>query len=313
MQFRGWIEEKGRVLAPSEIAELSLGRLCCCGGEFTLATDLIVARDRYGIMPGEATPGIIQSHEGKWRIIPDVPDLSLEDAIQEAVRLRCDDRGTASVVTFSGGVDSTLIAVLADLPCIAVGLSGSHDLTAAVDTADRLDLSLTVYEITEEDLINGLDLVRAVLLNASHMDVELALVNYFIGKTAKACGAERVLTGQAADELFGGYVRYSRSRNLRADLDRDFAGLAAQRVRDSTAVGLSGVWYSMPYMDERVVRASRRFANEDFVANDLRKIALRKVAMKYLPDDLAWKPKKAMQYGSGITVALRKIERSSQR
>ncbi|MDR0439012.1 MAG: asparagine synthase C-terminal domain-containing protein [Methanocalculaceae archaeon] len=313
MLFRGWIEEKGRVLAPTEVVELTPGRLCRCGGEFVLATDRVIARDRYGIMPGEITPGVIQSPERDWQIIPDVPDLSLEDAVLEAVRLRCDDSGTASVVTLSGGVDSTLIAVLADLPCIAVGFSGSHDLTAAIDAADRLDLSLTVCEITEDDLINGLSLVRAALLNASLMDIELALVDYFIGRTAKACGAEKVLTGQAADELFGGYTRYGRSCNLRADLDADFTGLAIQRVRGSTAVGLSGVWYSMPYMDERVVRVSRKFANEELVASNLRKIALRKVAMKYLPEDLAWKPKKAMQYGSGITAALRRVEPNSQR
>ncbi len=313
MQFRGWIEEGGRVLAPSEVAELTPERLCCCGGEFVLATDRFTARDRYGIMPGPTPPGVIRSSGREWRIVPDVPDLSLEDAIREAVRLRCDDRSTASVVTLSGGVDSTLIAVLAGLPCIAVGFAGSQDLCAATDAADRLGLSLTVGEITDEDLEEALPRVRAALPTASRMDLELALTGYFIGKTAAACGAEKVLTGQAADELFGGYARYGRSVHLRADLDADFAGLAVQRVRDATAAGLSGVWYSMPYMDERVVRASRNFAAAELVAGDLRKVALRRVAAKYLPEDLAWKPKKAMQYGSGMTAALRRMEKEVQR
>lgn len=313
MQFRGWVEERGRVLGAGEIAELTPERLCRCGGEFVLGTDRFTARDRYGIMPGDIPPGVIRSSEQEWRIVPDVPDLPLEDAIREAVRLRCDDQSTASVVTLSGGVDSTLIAVLAGLPCIAVGFAGSHDLCAAADAADRLGLSLTVCEITEEDLCEALPLVRAALPGASRMDTELALTGYFIGRTAKACGTERVLTGQAADELFGGYSRYGRSVHLCADLDADFAGLAAQRVRDSTAAGISGVWYSMPYMDERVVRASWRLSADELVAGDLRKIALRKVAAKYLPEDLAWKPKKAMQYGSGMTAALRRVEKGSRR
>jgi asparagine synthase (glutamine-hydrolysing) len=313
MQLRGWIEERGCVLAPTEVEELTIGRLCRCGGEFILTTDQIVARDRYGIMPGETTPGTIRSPERKWQIIPDVPELSLEDAILEAVRLRCDDRNTTSVVTLSGGVDSTLIAVLADLPCIAVGFPNSHDIIAAIDAAERLDLPLTICEITEEELEDSLDLVRIALPNASQMDIELALTNYFIGRTAKSCGAEKVLTGQAADELFGGYARYGKSRNLRADLDADFVGLATQRIRDSTVADLSNVWYSMPYMDERVVRASRRFTNKELVTGDLRKVALRNVAMKYLPEDLAWKRKKAMQYGSGMTAALRRVEKDSQR
>ncbi len=313
MQFRGWVEERGRVLGADEVAELTPERLCRCGGEFVLATGRFTARDRYGIMPGEVPPGVVRSPEREWRIVPDVPDLPLEDAVREAVRLRCDDRSSASVVTLSGGVDSALIAVLAALPCIAVGFVGSHDLCAAADAPDRLGLSLTVCEITEEDLCAALPLVRAALPGASRMDTELALTGYFIGKTAAACGAEKVLTGQAADELFGGYARYGRSENLRADLDADFVGLAAQRVRDSAAAGISGVWYSMPYMDERVIRASRRFSATELVAGDLRKIALRKVAAKYLPEDLAWKPKKAMQYGSGMTAALRRVEKGLQR
>ncbi|HJJ90794.1 MAG TPA: asparagine synthase C-terminal domain-containing protein [Methanocorpusculum sp.] len=313
MQFRGWIEENGHVLDEDEIMDLTPLQLCQCGGEFVLETSRFIARDRYGIMPGLIPPGLICSLEKKWKIVPNVPDLSLEAAICEAVRLRCDDSHSSSVVTLSGGVDSTLIAVLADIPCIAVGFAGSHDLCAAMDAADKLDLSLTIYEITENDLYSALPLVRAALPCASRMDLELALAGYFIGKAAADCRAERVLTGQAADELFGGYARYGRCENLRAALNADFACLESQRIRDSTVAGISGVWYSMPYMDERVIRASRRFSKTDLVSGGMHKIALRKVAAKYLPPDLAWKPKKAMQYGSGVKAALRRVENNLQR
>ena len=143
------------------------------------------------------------------------------------------------------------------------------------------------------------------------MDFEICLAGYFIGRTAVAAGTEKILTGQAADELFGGYARYSRSQHLRSDLAKDFSGLAAQRTRDAAAVGIFGVWYSMPYMDERVIKASRKFSDEELVSGDLRKIALRKVAEKYLPQDLAWKQKKAMQYGTRTTAALKRIARKN--
>ncbi|MDR3102189.1 MAG: asparagine synthase C-terminal domain-containing protein [Methanocalculaceae archaeon] len=311
MQLCGWIEENGHLLTPAEIENITPERLSRCGGEFCLSTDHLTARDRYGIMPGGTPSGIIRIGGQVIPIMPDVPDLSLEDAIRDAVRLRCDGRRESAVVALSGGVDSTLIAVLADLPCIVVGLAGFHDLEAATDAADRLDLSLTTYEITEADLEEALPLLRAALPDTARMNLEIGLAGYFIGKAAARCGAKQVLTGQAADELFGGYARYGRSQNLRADLDVDFRGLAAQRARDSVAAGLSGVWYSMPYMDERVVLASHKFAAGELVNGDWRKIALRKVAEMYLLDDLAWKPKKAMQYGSGVTAVLRRFAKKN--
>lgn len=307
MEFRGWIEEGGRVLCESSVQEITPERLCRCGGEFFLKTDRFTARDRYGIMPGACPAGVILSGGREISLCPDVPDLSLADAIAASVRLRSEDSVCPAVVTLSGGVDSALIAALAHLPCITIGFAGSHDISAAIDAADRLDLRLTVYEITEEDLDAVLPDLLPVLPRRTPMDIEIGLTGYFVGRAARDAGAEKVLTGQSADELFGGYARYGRSTNLRAELDADFCGLAAQRDRDSAAVGVSGVWYSLPYMDERVIRASRRFSDRELVDGDLRKIALRKVAEQYLPKDIAWRPKKAMQYGSGMTAALRRL------
>lgn len=314
MELRGWIESGGRILPEPEIADLPPEKLAVCGGEFTLRTGSLTARDRYGIMPGSIPAGRVLTKTGELTIFPEVPALSLNDAIREAVRLRVEAASSGkAVVTLSGGVDSTLIAVLAGLPCIAVGMEGSHDLTAAVSAADRLGLTLRAGTITEDDLVEALPHLLRVLPRRTPMDIEIGLTGYFVGQTARAAGADRILTGQAADELFGGYARYGRSTGLRADLDRDFLGLAAQRERDAAAVtaAASGLWYSMPYMDERVIAASRKYRDEELVAGELRKIALRTVAETYLPADIAWKAKKAMQYGSGISAALRKLAKKN--
>ena len=308
MELHGWIEYAGRIFTGTEIANLTPEKLAACGGEFTLSTDTLTARDRYGIMPGSIPAGRVLTKTRAFSVCPEVPELSLNDAVLEAVRLRVEAASDGNaVVTLSGGVDSTLIAVLAGLPCIAVGMEGSHDLTAAVSAADRLGLTLQARTITEDDLIDALPGLLRVIPRRAPMDIEIGLTGYFVGQAAWNAGADRILTGQAADELFGGYARYGRRTDLRAELTKDFLGLAAQRERDAAAAAVSGVWYSMPYMDERVVTASRKFGDEELVAGDLRKIALRKVAEKYLPVDLAWKAKKAMQYGSGISAALRKI------
>ena len=300
----GWIEKYGRILSPAKAEELTAEEVQFCGGEFILETDTLTARDCYGIMPSAYPPGIVSSKDGIKNIRPDVPNLGLEEAIVEAVRLRCTDN---AVVTLSGGVDSTLVAALSNLPSIAVGAEGSHDAEAAEKAADALGADLTIHTITFDEVEAALPEVLSFLPIKNPMDIELAVTGYFICRLAKKCGAERILTGQAADELFAGYARYGRTNTLRADLDSDFKDLARQRARDSAPASHFGVWYSLPYMDERVVRCAKSLSADELVSGELRKVALRKVAEKYIPEEFAWKPKKAMQYGSGVSKMLSRL------
>ena len=304
--LKGWIEYQGKILSAAEAETLTAEELAGCGGEFVLETADHTARDCYGIMPGKCPAGVVTAAGTTRRIRPDVPTLGLEDAVCEAVRLRC---SPDAVVTLSGGVDSTLVAALSGLPAIAVGAEGSHDADAAERAAEALGADLTLHTITFDEVEAAVPEVLSFLPRKNPMDLELAVTGYFICRLARQCGAERILTGQAADELFAGYSRYGRTETLRADLEKDFEGLAPQRERDASAASHFGVWYSLPYMDERVVRCAKSLSAEELVSGDLRKIALRKVAEKYLPEEFAWKPKKAMQYGSGVTKMLSRLSK----
>ena len=302
--LNGWIEYQGKLLSESKAAALSPEELATVGGEFSFTSATCEARDCYGIYPSALSAGTVKTAEGTVLIHPAVPDLPLEEAIREAVRLRA---VSGSVVTLSGGVDSTLVAALAGLPAIAVGAEESHDWKAAEKAAEVLGIPLNLHEITADEVEAALPDVVRIIPRKTPMDVEIALTGYFICRLAKETGAERILTGQAADELFAGYARYGETATLREDLEKDFQGLAAQRERDGSIAAHFGVWYSLPYMDERVVRSAKRLTPNELVFGEQRKIALRKVAEKYLPEELAWKPKKAMQYGSGVTRILAKI------
>jgi len=302
----GWIELNGCILDEHEAEELEPEALAYAGGEFLLTTPELSARDCYGIYPSKTIDaGTVRTNEKLFSVHPRVPDgLSLAGAIEESVRLRTTKD---AVVTLSGGVDSTLVAVLSGLPAIAVGVPESHDLLAAEHAADVLGLSLRIHEITEGEVETALYDVLKLLPECTPMDVEIAITGWFISRLAKEQHARRILTGQAADELFAGYSRYGATSTLRRYMDADFLGLFRQRERDSTIASSFGVWYSLPFMDERVVRLSRSFQPEDLVCGDQRKISLRKVAEHYLPSDIAWKPKKAMQYGSGVTKILSRM------
>jgi asparagine synthase (glutamine-hydrolysing) len=307
----GWIELDGHRLSIAEIGEMLAerpGDILHCGGEFFLSWDGCTARDHLGIMEGTGPKGLLLCNgEIKGQIVPRSPAMPLEEAIVTAVKLRSDE----GVVALSGGVDSALVACLAKRECVAVGLAESHDLKQARHAAEVLRLSCSYAVITEKEIAEALPTVIATIPHKDPVNTSIALTQYFIARWAGEHGHLRIITGQGADELFGGYTRYLETTTLEADLERDFAGLEAQARRDQAIAALHGVYLSMPYLDCRVVRAAGAIPAAEKVKDGRRKIPLRTVAERYIPADLAEYKKKAMQYGSGIWPTLRKLARKN--
>lgn len=309
--LNGWVETGGRRLLLPEVAEICATRpheILRFGGEFFLAWNGCTARDHLGVMEGAGPKGqLVCNGETKGVINPDMPALPLEDAIIAAVALRSNDGITA----LSGGVDSALVAKLADRECVAVGLVDSHDLRQARHAADVLGLTCTYVTITEDEIAAALPVVIATIPKKDPVNTSIALTQYFITRWAGENGYQRIITGQGADELFGGYARYMDSENLEAELARDFLGLEAQARRDQGIAALHKTCLSLPYLDLRVVRAAQAIPAAEKVQGTRRKIPLRKVAERHIPSDLAWYEKKAMQYGSGIWGVMRKLARKN--
>jgi len=307
----GWAERDGRRLSCDEIAAICNDRpeeILRFGGEFSLSWNGCTARDHLGIMEGPGPKGTLTCNGMmKGTIDPAVPDLPLEAAIICAVNLRNDEGVTA----LSGGVDSSLVAKLAGRECVAVGLENSHDLKQARHAAGALGLSCTFVTITEAEIEAALPVVVSTIPKKDPVNTGIALTQYFITRWAGEHGYTRILTGQGADELFGGYARYEDSKNLEDELAQDFLGLEAQARRDQAIAALHGTYLSMPYLDLRVVRAARAIPACEKVQGGRRKIPLRKVAERHIPPDLAWYGKKAMQYGSGIWGVMRTLARKN--
>lgn len=310
MMLRGWAELDGRRCVPSQLEELVLGgdpRLARLDGEFSLEVDGWRGRDIQGIIPGACPPGELQ-YNGVMvrRIEPEIPELSLRDAIERSVRRRGDE----GVVALSGGVDSALIAALAGRPCVAVGLAGSHDLERARHVADLLNLDLSEVVIPPDRIPGVLREVLRVIPVKSPLNASIAATLYFVAEWASSQGHERILAGQGADEVFGGYSRYTGvGSNLEAMLEADFDSLPVQRARDQGVVGLFGCYLSMPFLDPAVLRAVRALPLMSLVGDGTGKEALRKVAATWIPVDIAVYPKKAMQYGSGVWREVRRLAR----
>jgi asparagine synthase (glutamine-hydrolysing) len=307
----GWAELDGHRLSEAEIGAICAERpeeILRFGGEFFLAGGRCRARDHFGIVLGDCPKGtLICGDVVRGAVEPVVPDMPLEEAIITAVRLRSDEGITA----LSGGVDSTLVAHLARRECVAVGLEGSHDLRQARHAADTLGLACRTVIITPDEIEKALPAVIGAIPKKDPLNTGIALTQFFVARSAAEMGYRRIITGQGADEIFGGYSRYLETTTLGDDLERDFSGLEQQTARDQSVAALHGTYLSMPYMDCRVVRAARAIPPAEKVQGGERKVPLRKVAERHIPAEFAWYGKKAMQYGSGVWKELQRLARKN--
>lgn len=309
LKLTGWVETGGKVLSREEILSLLHENplaLSSFGGEFLLEWDDCCARDALGIIPGPVPPGkILLGNQLIGSVEPRFGDMGLEEAIVAAVALRS-DRG---VVALSGGVDSALVAAIARRPCIAAGTAESGDLVMGMGTARDLGLECIPAVVAPGELEGAVAKVIGIVPEKTPLDLSIALSWYFVTRSARDAGYDRVITGQGADELFGGYRRYLESADIDALLADDFSRLPAQVARDQSVAMQNGVLLSYPYLDGRVVSAARALPAREKVAEGVRKRALREVAERFLPREVAWREKKAMQYGTGIWRELQRLAR----
>ncbi len=308
LQIRGWIEEDGKKLSGAEVATIlstQPSRASRFAGEFFFSSGDCMGRDHLGIIPGPLPPGTFRCKGKDTRIDPPVPDLPLEEAIVKAVSLRSDE----GVCALSGGVDSSLVATLARRPCLVVGTAASHDIVQGMNAARVLGLECTAVEIPADEIEEALNTVLPIIPVKGPVDVAIAVTQFFIAGAAHELGHARVLTGQGADELFGGYARYLNVEDVDLQLEKDFESLSLQGARDQAVAGLHGAFLSMPYLDLRVVHAARKLPGRGRVTAGVRKLALREVAARFIPPEIAWYEKKAMQYGSGVEKEIRSLAR----
>ncbi len=312
MKFTGWVESKGRVLQNDEILRIIKGDrsgICSCGGEFYIEWNGCRARDHLGIIPGECPPGkIICNNDVICDIIPETGEPELEEAIVQAIRLRSDE----GVVAFSGGVDSALIAAVSGRPSVTAGISGCHDIIHSLEVAEMAGIkSHSICEIEKDEIEPVLKTVLKLIPGKTPVDASIATTLFFVARWASQNGHRRILAGQGADELFGGYARYLEPGDIAEKLRKDFEGLSAQSLRDQSVASVHGTYISCPYLDMRVVRASGKLRPDEIVYSGIRKYPLRKVAAAHMPEEAAFYSKKAMQYGSGVWKEIQALTRKN--
>ncbi len=212
-------------------------------------------------------------------------------------------------VLFSGGLDSSLIAWMLrsvpDVRLVTVGTPGSADLAAARGAAELLGRPWNPRVVSPPELEQARSRWRSEIGDSGRMEGVLL----GLALALEASPTAVVLCGQGADELFLGYAHFE-GRNtaaVRAVQRRDWARLVEADWPRATACALKlGKTLRSPYLDSNLSRFLFTVPVESLRTSPERKGLLRLVAAQEgLANTLVHRPKRAMQYGSGIDRALR--------
>lgn len=252
----------------------------------------------------------------------DAAAAALRNLLWESVRRRVS--GVEEVaVAFSGGLDSSVIAFLASkcdvkVNLIHVSLENRAETADARKAAEALGLPLQVHLFREKDVEAAAAAVTALIEEDDPVKVSIGIPFYWTAEKAAAAGFRVLLAGQGADELFGGYLRYANAylsygeERVRRMMFDDLVRLYESNLeRDVKICGFHGVELRLPFaayaLAEFAVALPAALKLER-KADSLRKLVLRKAAENMgLPVSIVAKPKKAVQYATGVNAALKKL------
>ena len=236
-------------------------------------------------------------------------------ALIEAMEKRTQDFQKIGII-FSGGIDSVLVAYLAakmvpEVICYTCGVKGSSDVVYARQIAGRLNLKLKVAELDEDAVEKLIPEVISVIEDANAGQVEVALPVYSAVSLAHKDGMKVLLTGQGADELFGGYSWYAKVAEkegytkLRERMVEDLLLLYKETLEREDKITMAhSIELREPFLDPEVIRvalATELRLNVRDGRDTFGKHVHRKAAQSLgIPEDIAYRVKEAAQHGSGM-------------
>lgn len=250
----------------------------------------------------------------------------LSRLLMESVEKRLKDVKSAAVA-FSGGVDSSLLAFLAkkcgvNPTLIWAGLENQLELKHAEKAAEALGLRLETKICSENYIKAVLPRVLWLIEDPDPIKTCIAVPFYWTAEKASELGFKVMLAGQGSDELFGGYKRYLNTyfmlgwEGLEAQLFNDVSTAHQTNYeRDNKICAFHGIELRLPFADYVLSTYALSTAAELKITSKqdvLRKHVLRQTALKLgLPQFIAEKPKKAIQYATGVAKTLKKFARKN--
>ena len=247
----------------------------------------------------------------------------LRDALEAAVKRQLMSDVPYGVL-LSGGLDSSIISAIAkkyssireesggtreawwpQLHSFAVGLVGSPDLIAARKVADHIG---TVHHEINFTIEQGMDALSDVIYHLETYDVTTVRAStpmYLLARAIKAWGVKMVLSGEGADEIFGGYLYFHKApspKDLHEETVRKLDKLHLYDcLRANKSLAAWGVEGRVPFLDKEFMDIAMRLNPADKMCTNgrIEKWILRKAFEDYLPAEVAWRQKEQFSDGVG--------------
>ena len=247
----------------------------------------------------------------------------LQDALEKAVHRQLMSDVPYGVL-LSGGLDSSITSALAkkysqnriesddkksawypQLHSFAVGLVGSPDLKAAKLVADHIG---SVHHEVTFTIQEGLDAIKDVIYHLETYDVTTVRAStpmYLMARVIKSMGIKMVLSGEGADEIFGGYLYFHKAPNpeeFHKETVRKLEKLYQYDcLRANKSLAAWGIEGRVPFLDKEFMDVAMRINPKDkMITNErMEKWVLRKSFESYLPKSVAWRQKEQFSDGVG--------------
>jgi len=229
-------------------------------------------------------------------------------------------------VLLSGGLDSSVISAIAkkfaphriesqdkkdawwpQLHSFAVGLTGSPDLAAAKKVAEHIG---TIHHEINFTVQEGLDAIPDVIYHLETYDVTTIRAStpmYLMARVIKSMGVKMVLSGEGADEIFGGYLYFHKAPDAKSFHEETVRKIGKLHLYDCLRANKSmaawGVEGRVPFLDKEFMDVAMRLNPKDKMAIDgkMEKWILRKCFEDYLPASIAWRQKEQFSDGVGYS------------
>ena len=229
-------------------------------------------------------------------------------------------------VLLSGGLDSSVTSAIAkiyaqkrvetddtkdawwpQLHSFSVGLEGSPDLAAAQEVAEHIG---TVHHEIKFTIQEGLDAIKDVVYNLETYDITTIRAStpmYLMARVIKSMGIKMVLSGEGADELFGGYLYFHKAPSPKDFHEETVRKLDKLHMYDCLRANKSlaawGIEGRVPFLDKEFMDVAMRINPKDKMINGERmeKWVVRKAFEDMLPESVTWRQKEQFSDGVGYS------------